>query len=143
MGELDDLDPRDRLLLSQHERNHPRIVALGVLILVLGLAYTGWGLLRFDPRGSLDDHASFDRPLTALTRVYLPYQGALRAMRPASDTELLLVQTLKAGINFSAGIMITLMRFILGLVMILSGLFMLTVAFERRRLVQIVRRAQS
>jgi hypothetical protein len=140
---MPELDPRAAALLESHERNHRWILLAGALLALGGSGYAGWGALRFDPRGSIESHASFDRPLTALTRIYDPYKRVLRQIKPLSDTEQLLLGGMRRNMSFTAGALITLLRVFMGVLALLSGLFLIAVAFERQRLVRIVQHLRS
>jgi hypothetical protein len=137
---MPDLDPRERALLESHRRNHGRLLVAAALLIVSGAGYASWAVLRFDPRAAIEQHAGFDPPVNALTRMYDPYQPMLRNLRPTTDTEQLLLWGLRANMSFTAGMLMTLLRVFLGLLLLLCGLFLITTAFERRRLVRILQR---
>jgi hypothetical protein len=134
------LDSADIDLLASHRRNQRRIVLLGVLLVACGSAYLGWAVLRFDPRATMSQHASFDRPVSSLQTLYDPYKVVFQHLKPQTDVEQLLAAGLRGNMNFSVGIMMTMLRIFLGMVLVLDGLFMWTVAVERRRLLRIIER---
>jgi uncharacterized protein YjeT (DUF2065 family) len=143
MAGMAGLEQKDAATVARCERQHARIVAAGLVLVLCGLGYGAWALLRFDPRASAAQHASFDRPVSSLESLYDPYEVVMRHVRPATDTERLLLEGLRANMNFSIGIMMTLLRIFLGLVLVLDGLFLWTVAVERRRLLQIIARLRA
>jgi hypothetical protein len=134
------LEPADIDLLASHRRNQRWIVLLGLLLVACGSAYVGWALMRFDPRATLAQHAGFDRPVSSLQTLYDPYKVVFQHLKPQTDVEQLLVAGLRGNMSFSVGIMMTMLRLFLGMVLVLDGLFMWTVAAERRRLLRIIER---
>jgi hypothetical protein len=134
------LEPSDTDLIASQLRHHIPIVAAGLLLVLCGSGYIGWAALRFNPRASAAEHCGFDLPLNSLAGLYEPYRFALEHLRPTTDTEQMLLRGLQANMNFSVGMMMTILRIFFGLLLVLKGLFLCTIAFERRRLLQIIAR---
>jgi hypothetical protein len=138
-----ELSERDARLLARIRRSERPTLIWACLLMVLGTSYAVWGSLRFDPRAGIEAHLSFDRPLSPLGELYAAYLPALRTIRPNTDTEALLISGMKANMAFSIGIMITLMRVFLGILIGVMGMVALSVRLERRRLLDVIARLQA
>jgi hypothetical protein len=134
------LDSMDIALLESVRRSHRWLLLAGVALIACGGGYAVWGALRFDARAAIETHASFDRPVSSLTRLYDPYKPVLRQLRPTTENEHLLLWGLRANMSFTAGVLITLLRLFFGLLTLICGLFLIAAAYERQRLVRIVHR---
>ena len=136
------LSERDVRLIARMQRSERPTLIWAAVLMVLGIGYASWGTLRFDPRGSVEDHMSFDRPVSSLGTLYLPYAPFLN-LSPDTDLEVVLLGAFKANIAFSVGIMMTLMRLFLGILMLVMGMLALSVRLERRRLLDVIARLQA
>jgi hypothetical protein len=136
------LSDRDARLVARLHRSERPTLIWACVLMFLGASYATWGALRFDPRAAIHDHMSFDRPVSSLGELYGPYAPFLRLVRPGNDVEVILMKTLKANIAFSVGIMMTLMRVFLGILMLVMGMMALSVRLERRRLLDVISRIQ-
>ncbi len=140
MAELSESDLR---LIARIERHERATQVWACVLMLLGMSYAAWGVLRFDPRAAIEDHMSFDRPVSSLGELYGPYAPFLRLVEPKSDMEEVLMRALKGNMAFGAGVMITLMRVFLGLLMLVMGMVALSVSLERRRLLNVIARSQA
>jgi hypothetical protein len=138
-----ELSERDARLVARMQRSERPTLVWACVLMLLGMSYATWGALRFDPRADIEAHMSFDRPVSALGELYAPYAPFLRLTRPTTDTEALLLAGLKANMAFSVGVMITLMRVFLGILLLVKGMVALSVRLERRRLLDVIARMQS
>lgn len=136
------LSERDAQLIARIERSERPTLIWACVLMLLGASYAVWGTLRFDSRASIEDHMSFDRPVSSLGKLYGPYAPFLRLAEPQSDVEAILMKALKANMAFSVGIMMTLMRVFLGILMLVMGMVALSVRLERRRLLNVIARIQ-
>jgi hypothetical protein len=134
---LPEADARLRAGLVRHQRG---LLAAGVLLVSVGLAYDGWALLRFDPRADAEAHAGFDRPVSSLTALYQPYRPFLRAARPRTELEVFCMGGLRRQMAFSVGMSMTLIRVLLGTLVVVLGLAVIAIVGERRRLLALIDR---
>lgn len=135
-----ELDARQQGYLRGIRRSERLNVLWGCALILAGSIYGTWAVLRFDPRAAIEDHASFDRPISSLERLYDPYKPFMTLTRPESPLESLLLRVLGAHMAFTVGILMTLVRLFLGVLVALMGLVTLTVVVERRRLLVLIER---
>ena len=137
------LTERDRRLQTALERAQPLVLGVAIALVVVGGGYTSWALLRFDPRGSEEAHRGFDAPVSALTELYRPYRPLLRVARPKTELEVLCMRGLRGNMAFSVGISVTLVRLLLGVLVVLLGVAVLAIHGERRRLLSVIARLRD
>lgn len=113
------------------------------MLLLSGVLYASWGVMRFDPRADPRLAPGPDGPVARLAFLYDGYRPALRIVAAQSEGEQRLVRTLERGMNFSAGLLTTLLRLFLGTFIAFSGLVMLSVCAERARLLKVIVRLQQ
>ena len=111
---------------------------LGRALLLAGIGYIAFAVAIFDPRADPREQSSWDRPVAELAELYSPYRPIIRAIRPQTDVEHLLLQGVKHNLAFSTGVMILLVRILIGTILCLSGMAALTVVVERRRLLALI-----
>jgi hypothetical protein len=133
-----ELSERQADFVEKLERGQRISSVLGCVLLLAGLAYVTFALVIFDPRADPREQPRWDRPVAGLSELYRPYRPIIRAIRPQTDVEHLLHDGVKRNIAFSTGIMILLVRVLVGTVLCLSGMAALTVVVERRRLLSLV-----
>jgi len=112
--------------------------AAGALLTLIGVLYAVWAVWRFEPTATAEQHASFDRPVSQLVTLYAPFFQLVDQVRPHTDVEQVLLDSLRASMHFSLGVYVTLVRVFLGTLVCLAGLIMLTVVVERQRLLRII-----
>ena len=117
--------------------------ALGLVLALLGAAYAVWAIKTFDPRADPREQPNWDRPVAALADLYGPYRPILRAIRPQTDVEQLLYEGVKRNLAFSTGVMILLVRVMIGSIVCVAGLAALTVVVERRRLLELIHQLED
>lgn len=133
-----DLTERQADWLASLEHGQRIASIAGASMLLAGLAYIGFAVLIFDPLADPREQPSWDRPVAQLAHLYRPYRPILRAIRPQTDVEHLLHEGVQRNMSFSTGIMILLVRVLVGTVLCLSGMAALTVVVERRRLLALI-----
>jgi hypothetical protein len=138
-----ELSERDARLIARMERSERPTLIWACLLMVLGTSYAAWGTLRFDPHSDIESHKSFDHPISSLGEIYRPYAPFLRLTRPNTDVEAILLSGIKKNMAFSVGVMMTLMRVFLGILMLVMGMVALSVRLERRRLLNVIARIQA
>jgi hypothetical protein len=135
---MNELTRSQAQLLRRLGRTQRWTAVAGLLLVLGGASYAAWGVWRFDPRADPRDNPGFDRPVANLAFLYERYERRLRTIRPETSTEKVLMEGMSRGMNFTAGLLMTLLRLFLGTLTLLSGLVMLTVFVERRRLLVII-----
>ena len=135
MAELTD---RETGWLAKLERGQRISCVLGMVLALAGASYIAWAVKSFDPQADPSTQASWDRPVAGLADLYRPYLPILRAIRPQTDVERLLHDGVQQHMAFSIGVMILLVRVLVGTIAFLSGLAALTVVVERRRLLHLI-----
>lgn len=135
-----DLTAPQRRLLDRLHQTQRWTVAVGLVLTLSGLAYTVWGIGRFDPTADPRERPGFDGPVASLAFAFDVHERRLQQIRPETFTEEVLMETLMHGIHFSTGFVILLMRIFLGTLTMVTGLVALTVVVERRRLLAIIHR---
>lgn len=138
-----ELLPEQARLLSRLARTQRWTAAAGVALALLGMAYSTWGILRFDPLGDPRIDPGFDRPIARMAFLYASYQGATERIRPETATEAVLLDTLEGGMKFGSGVVMMLLRLFLGTLAALAGFVLMTVAVERGRLLAIIGRLRT
>ena len=133
-----ELSTQQARLLRRLSRTQRVSVAGGLLLAFLGALYTGWAIVRFDPAATAAEHASFDTPVSKLVTMYAPFFRVFDHVRPHTDVEVVLLESLRGSMNFSLGVYVTLVRVFLGTLAFVMGLVMLTVVVERQRLLRII-----
>ncbi len=116
---------------------------LGGVLLLAGIGYIALAVAIFDPLADPREQPNWDRPAAVLADLYSPYRPIINAIRPQTDVERLLHEGVKRNISFSTGIMILLVRILIGTVLCLSGMAALTVVVERRRLLLLIARLRA
>ena len=130
-------------LLARLARTQRWAAAAGLALAIAGVAYAGWGLASFDPRGDPRLDPGFDRPVAKLAFLFVSYQGALEYIQPETSTELFLLETLQGGMKFGSGLTLMLLRLLIGTIMAVAGFAAMTVVVERRRLLVIIERLRA
>ena len=133
-----ELTERQVGFIAKLERGQRISSVLGLVLVLAGAGYIAFGVVIFDPLADPREQANWDRPVAALAHLYSPYRPIIRAIRPKTDVERLLHEGVKRNLAFSTGIMILLVRVLVGTVLCLSGMAALTVVVERRRLLALV-----
>ena len=138
-----ELSERERAFLDRLQWTQPLAAGLGVVLTLLGIAYVVWACWVFDPRADPREQTSFDGPIARLGFLYDSYQRTIDKIKPESSVEGLLLDLMKSGTFFSAGIMVLMMRLYIGTLVCLMGLIALTVVVERRRLLRLIEKMQA
>ena len=125
-------------------RGSQRWFAIGGLVLsLLGAAYTTWGVLRFDPHGDPRKNPGFDGPVAELAFLFERGYQMIDHTDPQTPTEARLLRTLERNMQFSTGVMVLLMRVFLGLFAVVTGLLAMSVVVERARLLRLIKRLEE
>ena len=138
-----DLSAAQERLLARLARTQRWASAAGLVLALAGVAYAGWGMARFDPRGDPRLDPGFDRPVAKLAFLFVSYQGALEYIQPETSTEQFLLETLQGGMKFGSGMALMLLRLLLGTLVAMAGFATMTVVVERRRLLAIIERLRA
>ncbi len=137
-----ELSNRERGFLERLRWTQRIATALGVVLTLVGACYVAWAVYLFDWRVDPRTQVSFDGPIAELAFLYDRYQTILDDVNPQTPVEEFLLDSLRRGMNFSAGTMVMMLRIDLGTLICLMGLVSLTVVVERRRLLRVIRKLQ-
>ena len=135
---MPELSPREARLLARVRGGQRWATAVGAVLTVVGAAYVAWAVYLFDYRVDPRTQPSFDGPVARLAFLYDRYQSVLDQVAPETQVERWLVEGMKRGMFFSAGVMVMLLRIYIGTLVCLMGLAALTVVVERRRLLRLI-----
>jgi hypothetical protein len=135
-------EPQSRFLSGVRKRQRPIAIA-GALLAVAGAGYLAWGVLRFDPRGDPRVNPGFDGPVAELSFIFQRGMVIVENAAPQTPSEARLLHALALNMNFSAGVIVTMMRVFLGTLAMLGGFIMMTVAVERGRLLRLISKLQE
>ena len=102
-----------------------------------------WAVLLFDPRADPHDQPQWDGPVAGIATLYDRFDPLLKAIRPKTENEQLLLSGVKANLRFSTGLLILATRVLIGTVFALGGLAALTVVVERARLLKVIRQLRE
>jgi hypothetical protein len=111
---------------------------LGIVLALLGAAYVAWAVKTFDPRVDPREQPAWDRPIAGLADLYRPYLPIIEAIKPKTDVEQILHEGVTRNLAFSTGVMILLVRVMIGSLVCVAGLAALTVVVERQRLLELI-----
>jgi hypothetical protein len=100
-------------------------------------------VLRFDPRGDPRQDPGFDRPVASLAFIFQRGMVLVENAEPQTPSEAAMLRALGRNMNFSAGVMVTMMRMFLGTLAMLAGFIMMTVAVERARLLRLIAKLEE
>ena len=137
------LEGTQTTFLARVRRSQLPIAIGGAIISLLGAAYIGWAILRVDPHGDPRDHPGFDGPIAELAFIFQRGQLILEHAQPQTPFEAHLQRALGRNMQFSAGVMVLLVRIFVGTLAMLGGMIMMTVVVERARLLRLIKRLQE
>lgn len=135
MGELSE---RERNFLARLDRTQRVATWFGIAFALLGALYIAWAVAIFDYRSDPRTQPAFDAPVARLGFLYDRYQRVIGKIVPETQVERWLLDGMKRGMFFSAGVMVLMLRIYLGTLVLLMGLAALTVVIERRRLLSVI-----
>ena len=138
-----ELSEREAKLVRTVTGSQRWFAAAGLALALLGLAYAIWGVLHFDPHGDPRQSPGFDKPVAQLAFLFDRGLVRLENQTPATPTEALLLRAVTRNMQFSAGVMMLLMRVFLGLLTLVAGMLAVTVVVERGRLLRVIKRLQE
>ena len=137
------LEGNEASFLSQ-VRSHQRPLAIaGALLAVCGIAYLAWAILRYDPEADPRLDTGFDRPIAKLGFLFQRGLWLVENAEPKTPTEERLLHGLSHNMQFSAGMMVLLLRIFTGTLTMLAGFIMMTVVVERARLLKLIKRLEE
>jgi hypothetical protein len=137
------LEGNDAGFLSR-VRSHQRPLAIaGALLSLCGIAYLAWAILRYDPEADPRLDTGFDRPIAKLGFLFQRGLWLVENAQPQTPTEERLLHGLSRNMQFSAGIMVLLLRIFTGTLTTLAGFIVMTVVVERARLLKLIKRLQE
>jgi hypothetical protein len=134
---------RDAKLVRAVTGSQRWFAALGLALALLGAAYAVWGVARFDPHADPRQNPGFDKPVAELAFLFDRGLVRLENQTPQTQMEAFLLRGLTRNMQFSAGVMILIMRIFLGLFVLVTGLLSLTVVVERGRLLRVIQRLRE
>ena len=137
-----ELSERERGFLERLSWTQRAATGVGGVLTLAGAAYIAWAVYLFDWRVDPRTQASFDGPIAQLAFLYDRHQTILDKIIPETQVEKFLIDSVRRGMNFSAGTMVMMLRMYLGTLICLMGLVALTVVVERRRLLRMIRKLQ-
>lgn len=140
---MSDVAEKDARLLESVRRSQKPLLVLGALVALAGAAYLVWAVLRFDPNVDPRRDPGFDRPVAQLAFLFDHYQKRIDAFQIRTPTERHLLYGLSRNMEFSAGIMVLLVRMLLGTLALVFGFSIVTIVVERARLLAILGRRQQ
>lgn len=140
MAELNEGEVRAFERIASHQK--PMAIG-GAVLAILGAVYLIWGVSRFDPREDPRVNPGFDWPVARLAFIFDRGRAQLERAEPETKSEQLMVRRVKRNMDFSAGVMVFLLRSFCGTLAFVLGLAMMTVVVERARLIALVRRLKE
>jgi hypothetical protein len=136
----DDRLERDTRFVDAVRRSQRPFMAIGIVLALLGSAYLTWAIVRYKPHLDPRDNPGFDRPVAQLAYVFQNHQDRLEKMKAETPTERRLIYGLTLNMQWSAGIMVLLLRIFIGTLVLVFGLAIMTVVVERARLLAVLGR---
>jgi hypothetical protein len=92
-----------------------------------------------DPR----ENPGFDWPVAQLAHIFDRGRAQLESSEPETTSERRMVHRVQRNMDFSAGVMVFLLRTFLGMLALVLGLAIVTVVVERARLIALLIRLQE
>jgi uncharacterized membrane protein YidH (DUF202 family) len=127
-----------RLLRRTRHRRRPAL-AIGVLLVAVGLAYLGWAALRFE-WGLAGEATAFDRPVAGVAQLVAKRRAELDAMEATTPRETWLLTELKAQTDVSVRLLLLVIRVLLASALVLVGGLLLAAADAQRPLLRLIDR---
>lgn len=134
-----ELNRSEDQLFARVARSQKPMAVAGAVVALLGVAYLAWGVARFNPRVDPRQNPGFDWPVARLAFLFDHGRFLVDTAVPRSPTETRLLRGLSRNMDFSAGVMVLLLRSLLGTLALISGLAIMTVVVERARLIAMIR----
>ncbi|MBI3996566.1 MAG: hypothetical protein HY352_02795 [Candidatus Omnitrophica bacterium] len=138
------LTEREARMLKRARRGGLLGIALGFILVCAGFGYSLWSVQRFKQMGAATAlPPAFDRPIARVETFLADKQEELRRIQPQTDLEKQLHHALVIQTNFSWGLLVCLIRFLIGNLLVVSGLIYLMIGESRRPLLTIIRKFQD
>ena len=138
------LTEREARMLKRARRGGLLSIALGFILVCAGFGYSLWSGQRFKQMGTATAlPPAFDRPIARLETLLADNQEALHQIQPHTDLEKQLHRMLTKQRNLNLGLLVFLVRFLIGNLLVVSGLIHLTAHFSQRPLLTIIRKFQD
>lgn len=138
-----EFEVKDAAFLSRVRAQQRPIAVGGALLALLGAAYLTWGIARYSPRVDPRDNPGFDGPIAELAFLFQRGQLIVENAQPQTPSEKRMLRALSLNMQFSAGIIVLLVRLFVGTLAMLAGLILMTVVVERGRLLKLIKRLQE
>lgn len=132
------IDAPDERLVAAIGRRQNGAIVLGLILVLVGGCYALWGIGRFDPAVDPRADPGFDRPVAELAFLFDRKDRAVGNIDPQTSMERFLQSELQAQMRLTGSLVILLMRLFLGTFVLTTGLILLTVVVERRRLLKVI-----
>src|SRR5512139_3562440 len=123
---MKDVPERDARLLASVSRSQRPFLGLGIVLALAGAAYLTWALVRYDPWDDPRQNPGFDRPVAQLAFLFQRHQFVIEHANGQTPAENRLLRGLARNMQFSAGIMVLLLRLFLGTLTLVFGLTIMT-----------------
>jgi len=130
-------------MLGRVTRSQRPMAIVGGVLALLGAGYLIWSVTRFDPLADPRENPGFDWPVARLAFLFEPGLVVVENSVPETPTEGRLLRGLSRNMNFSAGVMVLLLRVYLGTLALVSGFAIMTVVVERARLIAMIRQLRE
>jgi hypothetical protein len=130
-------------MIARISRSQKPMAIVGSVLALLGIAYLGWGVMRFNPHGDPRANPGFDWPVARLAFIFDRGHAQLDRAQEGTPSEKSMVRRVKRNMEFSAGVMVFLLRVFLGTLTLVLGLAIVTIVVERARLITMLRRLQE
>ncbi len=140
MNEAVDEDTR---MLARVAKSQRPFMAIGIVLALAGAAYLTWAIARYSPFEDPRAHPGFDRPVAQLSFLFERYQSIVEHTDGETPAERRLLRGIARNMQFSAGIMVLLLRVFLGTLTLVFGLTIMTVVVERARLLAVIGRLRE
>lgn len=132
------LDERQERHLARVLRHQRPVQVIGLALALAGAAYVTWGIGQFDPRGDPTGAHAFDRPIARVGQLLARYRAALLQLPTDTPSEAFLMSELQSQTRVTASVAVVLLRIFVGTLVLVAGLFCLTVSVERARLLAMI-----
>ena len=138
---MSDMLEKDERLVASVRKSQRTYLVIGIVLALAGAAYLTWAIARYNPRLDPRENPGFDQPVAQIAFLFHAYQEQLELKAPdATPKELGLMRGLSRNMQFSAGMMVLLVRVLIGTLVLVFGLAVMTVVVERARLLAVIGR---
>ena len=137
------LEEHQQRYVARVARSQKKLLVAGALIACTGALYLTWGIVHFNPHVDPRVNPGFDRPVAELAFLFERGQTLMEKSVASTPTEARLMYGLSRNMQFSAGVMVMLLRIFIGTLVMVSGFAIMTVVVERTRLLRLISRLRE